>query len=133
MSVLSTSAMDKRPFKGKGVSAWLTRNQRVLEKVIFDMEILADESRRVSGSPWYLYLHHRKDTGQKFLMWRSYGVHQHVHLRWEKLQGQLQRMSAEQREWYAEMNDQARLLNAMEKATRTAINLANGLLKGGEE
>ncbi|KAB2319007.1 hypothetical protein F8A86_11680 [Betaproteobacteria bacterium SCN1] len=132
MSRLSTNAFDKRPFKGKGAVEWLSRSRKALERVLFDMEILAEESRRVSGSPWYLYLHYRRDTGQRFLMWRSYGLN-HVHLRWEQMQGVLQRMTPDQRNWYVETNEKARLLNAKEKAARTALNLANGLLEGDED
>lgn len=130
MNRLSTDALDKRPFKGKGAVEWQSKNQKALERVLYDMEILAEASRRVSGSPWYLYLHYRRATGQHFLMWRGYG-RKHVHLRWEQMQGVLQRMTREQYAWYADANEKARLLNAKEKAARTALNLANGLLEGG--
>lgn len=133
MSALSTRAGDKRPFKGKGAGGWLALSQKALDRVLNDMEILAEETRRVSGSPWYLYRHYRRDTGQHFLMWRSYGAKQHIHLRWEQMQSVLKRMNKEQREWYREANDAAKLLNAREKAARTAVNLADGLLKEGVE
>lgn len=91
MSGLSTSAMDKRAFKGKGgsegmsqwVLEWQSRNARALDRVIRDMEAVAQESKKMPGNQWYLYLHYRKDTGQYFLMWRSYGARKHVHVSWD--------------------------------------------------
>lgn len=141
MSGLSTSAMDKRPFKGKGGSVgmsqwvleWQSRNARALDRVVRDMEAVAQESKSMPGSQWYLYLHYRKDTGQYFLMWRSYGARKHVHVSWDRMQGMLERMDESVRRHYAEVNLMAQLLNAKEKAARTALNLANGLLEGDEE
>jgi len=45
----------------------------------------------------------------------------------------LERMDESVRTHYAEVNLMAQLLNAKEKAARTALNLANGLLEGSEE
>jgi len=128
MSMLSTVANDKRPFKGKGAE-WLEKVEREYERIVYDMEELAEQSRRGAGSPWYVYMHFRRETAQHFLMWRSFGV-KHVHLRWESMQSLLERMTESQRTGYESMNEALRLLNAKEKAARTALNLAKGLMNG---
>lgn len=111
------------------VLEWQHRNARALERVVRDMEAVAQESKRMPGSQWYLYLHSRKDTGQRFLMWRSYGARKHVHVSWDRMKAMLERMDASAREHYEEVNLMAQLLNAKEKAARTALNLANALLE----
>jgi hypothetical protein len=129
MNGLSTVQIDKRAFKGKGVNEWLSRLHRDYAKLVSEMELLSTQSRDVAGNAWYVYLHHRKSTDQYFLMWRSFGV-KHVHLRWENLQSMLQRMTAVERFWYEQINEAILLLNAKEKAARTALKLAKGLLEG---
>ena len=81
-----------------------------------------------------MYLHHRKQTDQQFLMWRSYGaeIKQHVHLTWDKVEPHLGSVTVERAQWYREANDWMRLLNAKEKAVRNAIKLAQALLDGVE-
>jgi hypothetical protein len=49
------------------------------------------------------------------------------------MKAMLERMDASAREHYEEVNLMAQLLNAKEKAARTALNLANALLEGSEE
>jgi len=115
------------------VLEWQSRNARALDRVVRDMEAVAQESKKMPGNQWYLYLPYRKDTGQYFLMWRSYGARKHVHVSWDRMQGMLERMDESVRTHYAEVNLMAQLLNAKEKAARTALNLANGLLEGREE
>ena len=128
MSRLSAVELDKRPFKGKGVDEWLARSEREYRKVVLEMESLSKMSRKQSSSAWYVYLHHRKVTGQQFLMWRSFGV-KHIHLTWDRIEPAVRRMKQDQCGWYEEMNDQVRLLNAKEVATRKAMKLAQELME----
>lgn len=128
MNGLSSTQMDKRPFKGKGVDVWLARLNRDYQKIVSEMESLSDQSRSVAGSAWYVYLHHRRATNQRFLMWRSFGV-KHVHLTWNKIQPLLGRMSKTQRDGVEEVNEAVRLLNAKEVATRKAIRMAMELIE----
>lgn len=119
-------AMDKRPFKGKGAEEWLAREERHYQKVLSEMEALSNESRNAPGHAWYLFLHHRKDSDQHYLMWRSFGQ-VHVHLPWSKIEPHLGAMSASQREWLVKANELAMLLNARERAVRHAMKLAREL------
>lgn len=127
MSVLSTSRTDKRPFKGKGAVEWLAREEREYRKLLGEMERLSNESRKAPGNAWYLFLHHRKVSGQHFLMWRSFG-HVHAHLPWEKIEPQLSALRESQRNWFIEANELSRLLNARERAVRHAVKLAADLV-----
>ena len=127
MRTLSSIELDKRPFKGKGVDEWLARLSREYLKIVSEMEILSEQSRRASGNNWYVYLHHRKSTDQRFLMWRSFGV-KHVHLTWDRIQPVLSRMGESERQWYVEMNDLIKLLNAKEVVTRKALRMAQELV-----
>lgn len=128
MNGLSSIQSGKRPFKGKGADEWLDRLDRDYQKVVSAMAELSSHSKNAAGNAWYVYLHHRKSTGQRFLMWRSFGV-KHVHLSWDSLQPMLARMTQAQREWYEEVNESVRLLNAQEAATRKAIRLARELVR----
>lgn len=132
MNDLSTPVTDKRPFKGKGAEAWLSKVTREHEKIVNEMRVLSFESRQLNGSNWYLYLHHRKLTGRWFLMWRSVGVNdkKHVHLTWDKVEPHLRGMTEERAAWYREANELINLLNAQEKVTRGAMRMAEGLMKG---
>ena len=71
MSGLSSIQMDKRPFKGKGADEWLARLQRDYRKIVFEMRELSEHSKSAAGNAWYVYLHHRRSTGQRFLMWKQ--------------------------------------------------------------
>jgi hypothetical protein len=127
MRALSANEFDKRPFKGKGVDEWLARLNREYVKIVSEMEILSEQSRRAPGNNWYVYLHHRRPTDQRFLMWRSFGV-KHVHLTWDRIQPMLSRMEEPERQRYAEMNDLVKLLNAKEVVTRKALRMARELV-----
>jgi len=127
MNGLSSTQMDKRPFKGKGADEWLARLNRDYRKIVSGMEALSEQSRGEAGNAWYVYLHHRRSTDQRFLMWRSFGV-KHIHLAWVRIQPMLDRMSTAQREWYVEMNVRVKLLNAKEVATRKAMRMALDLV-----
>ena len=126
MSGLSSIQMDKRPFKGKGADEWLARLHRDYRKVVFEMEELSEHSKGAAGNAWYVYLHHRKSTGQRFLMWRSFGV-KHFHLTWDSIQPTLGRMTRSQQDWFEEVNAAVRFLNAKEAVTRKAIRMAQEL------
>jgi hypothetical protein len=131
MSGLSTVRLGKRPFKGKGADEWLAQLTRDYAKVVAEMKRLSDLSRSVAGHPWYVYLHHREATGQYFLMWRSFGL-KHVHLTWTSILPLLRRMGSEQVEWFEDMNEAMRFLNAQEKATRKAMRIARELVETRE-
>lgn len=123
---LSTSERDKRAFKGKGAFEWLAQEDREYKKILAEMEVLSNVSRKAPGNSWYLFLHSRKDSGQHFLMWRSFG-HVHAHLPWGKIVPMLSGLHESQRNWFIEANDLSMLLNAKERAVRHAIKLAKEL------
>jgi hypothetical protein len=64
-------------------------------------------------------------------MWRSFGL-KHVHLTWTSILPLLRRMGSEQVEWFEDMNEAMRLLNAQEKATRKAMRIARELVETRE-
>jgi hypothetical protein len=65
-------------------------------------------------------------------MWRSYGaeIKQHVHLTWDKVEPHLGNFAAERAQWYRDVDERMRLLNAQEKAMRNTVKLAQALLEG---
>ena len=130
MSELSADELDKRPFKGKGAAEWFSKAKRDYLKITAEMVYLCEESKRLIGSSWYVYLHYRQQTSQQFLMWRSYSMTDkgHVHLKWDKVEPHLDSVSAARAKWYREANDRMRLLNAQEQAARNAFKLAQALL-----
>jgi len=128
-STLLTDAINKKPFKGKGVEDWLSRLRREYQSVIDEMRQLSDSSKKLSSLPWYLFRHQRKDlntqycNGQYYLVWRSYGTKAYT-LKWEKVQPYLNNISVEQRSWVLEAQEQVLLLNARELTLRFCINRA---------
>lgn len=123
MSNLSTVAIDKKPFKGKGAQNWHASSLRQYQKVLKEMRQFSEDSKLSGGRNYYVMLNHRPDTGQYFLRWRSYGE-KHIHLSWEQIKPAVDSMSDYLRSYYYEANLYIDLLNAQERAARTALNMA---------
>lgn len=108
-------------------SEWLGKQRREYSRVVQDMELMAEQSRRVTGASWYLYLHHRKSTGQKWLQWRSFGL-KHVHMTWDRIQPTVETLPKIQRDWFINANERMEVLNAREVVARKAIAMAEAIL-----
>lgn len=129
ISNLSTNAKDKKPFKGKGARDWHASSLRQYEKILKEMRQVSENSKFSGGRNYYAMLHHRPDTGQYFLRWRSFGE-KHIHLSWEQIKPAVDSMSNYLQDYYCDLNDYMELLNAQERAARSAINMASKLCEG---
>lgn len=128
---LPRSPMRQGGFEQVGPAAeWYRKQRREYARIVQEMELASEQSRRVVGSNWYLYLHHRASTGQRWLQWRSFGQ-KHVHLTWDRIRDGVVLLPQVQRDWFINANERMEVLNAREGVARRALTLAERILEGG--
>lgn len=119
--------MRQGSFEEGPAAEWLRKSSRDYERVLQEMNLVSEQSRRMNGNAWYLFLHYRKATGQRFLQWRSFGT-PHVHMTWDRITPVVQTLGEAQRKWFEDANERAEVLNAREQVARRAVQMAQGIV-----
>ena len=101
----------------------MKRARAEVDKLHQAQEALARITGTVKGRTFYLAVHRRSSSGQWSLRWRAMGC-QGGHIGWDEIEAHFDRLPAQLKGWYRQINARAIALNKSEQLARTALRLS---------
>lgn len=117
--------------KAKAVKQWHRLTQDRLNQIHHEMEVLRQETKRQVSNDANWYLDSYKITWRKSqsLRWRMVGG---AHALWQDVESKLKHLPPSLAQWYREVNEKAKLLNALEQVARYELKTIKRFSEQGE-